>query len=374
MAERQPAAATKISCEVYASLAPPAEAALAALGIGAVLQHSRRALALRERAPLPWLPPGTRLEQDPVEVFEVYVPREAARGVLLAWARALQLFTPGRGAIYAEEVELLAPPGLELAHAGLAAPDESTRPGERLAPLSLINCVLQRGRADEVARTALETGTNVPSVNFGTGTGVRDRLGLLRIAIPADKEVLSLLVDVHEQQEILDTLIDAGRIDQPGRGFIAAYAVAFGVPNPRGFRGRQRHAATMDQIIAAIDHLQSGTEWRRRAAGGLPPRRDYLRGLCNVTLQCNEGSSAQVLATAMRGGAGGATISRARLVSPTGRTLAALPGRELIDLGLAPDRLPGLIAALADSGAFGSEAACAVETKALPLAFTYVAP
>ena len=374
MAELLPVDATKITCEVYASLAPQAEAALAALGVDSALQHSRRALVLRERVALPFLPPATRLEQDPAEVFEIYLPRAAARSVLLAWARALQLFTPGRGTIYAEEVQLLSAPGLELGNAQLGA-EGSEGPGERLAPLALINCVVQRGRGNDLARAALEIGSNVPSINFGTGTGVRDRLGLLRIAIPADKEVLSLLVDAHEQQEILDTLIEAARLDQPGRGFIAAYAVPFGVANPRAFRGRQRHSATMDQIIAAIDHLKAGTDWRRRSGGvAQPSQRRYLRDLVNVTLSCNEGNSAQLLDTAMRAGAGGATLSRTRLVSPSGKTLAAFPGRELIDLGLAPDKVAGLLRALHEAGAFAAEVACAVETKALPLAFTYMAP
>lgn len=368
--------AAKITCEVDKSLAAHAQTVLAELGADQVLLHPRRAVVLRERAPLPFLPATTRLEEDPVEVCEVYVPPAQARSVVLRWARELRLFTPGRGAIYAEEVELISPPTIDCCNPRVALPHDSERPGERLPALALVSCVVQRGHGNEIARCALETGSNVPTVNFGTGTGVRDRLGLLRIAIPAEKEIVALLVEPGEQDGTLDALIDAGRLDQPGRGFIAAYPLAFGVANPKSFRGQQRHSATMDQVIAAIDDLKSGTEWRQRsggAQGAARPARGWLTGLLNVTLNCNEGRADRLLAVAMGAGAGGATITKSKLVAPGGKALAASPAREVIDFGLPRGRLEPLTAALRDSGAFGAETACFIETKPLPTAFTYVA-
>jgi len=366
--------AAKITCEVYKSLAPQAEAALKALGVDRVQQHSRRALVLRERAAVPFLAPTLRLEEDPAEVYEFYLPRPQAQGALLAWARALRLFTPGRGTICAEDVSILGAPGLDMLNRQVQAPGAVLQPDEHLPQLVLLNCVVQRGRGNDVARCALEAGTSVPSINFGVGTGVRERVGLLRIAIPADKEIVSLLVESHEQQEMLDMLIRAGRLDEPGRGFIAAYPVPFGVRNPRGLRGRQRYSASMDQIVAAIDHLSAGTDWRRRGGEALAaPRRELLSELVNLNLSCSEGSSEAVLEIAMRAGAGGATISRSQHFSPSGRRVPAFPGRELVDLGLRPQQLPSLLQSLRDSGAFGSEVACFVEAKALLAACTYVA-
>lgn len=368
--------ATKITCEVDKTLAPQVQAALVALRVDYAQAHVRRSVVLRERAALPFLPPTTRLEEDPVEVYEIYLPRAQARSALLAWARELHLFAPGRGAIYAEDVEILGPPGLDFCSRDAARFDAVVQPGERLVPQTLINCVVQRGRGNAIARSALATGSNVPTVNFGIGTGVRDRLGLLRIAIPAEKEIVSLLVDPHDRDPILHALIAAGRLDQPGRGFIGAYPVAFGVANPKSFRGRQRHSATMDQVISAIDELKSGTEWRHRSgAGDAAPRtqRRWLTDLVNVTLNCNEGSADRLLAAALGVGAGGATISKTKLVSPTGKEIAASPAREVIDLGLGPERIDTLLRALRDGGAFGAKTACIVETKPLPIAYTYVA-
>jgi hypothetical protein len=332
-------------------------------------------VALRERVPLPFLPPTTRLEEDPARVFEIYLPMDRAHSILLMWARELRLFTPGRGSIYAEEVEILNPPGLDLCNANLVGHETGEQPGERLSPLSLVNCVVQRGRGNGIARFALETGAHVPSIGFGVGTGVRDRLGLLRIAIPAEKEIVSLLVDAHDQDETMETLIDAGRLDQPGRGFIGAYPARFGLANLKSIRGRQRHGATMDQIISAIDELKAGAEWRRRSGEGhRAPRtnRRWLKRLVNVALNCNEGSSDRLASAAMAAGAGGATISKTKLFSPSGRDVAASPAREIIDFGIGPEQVDSLIQALIESDAFGNETACFVETKPLPKALTYV--
>lgn len=367
--------AARITCEVEKSLSSRAEAALAPFGIDHAQVHSRRTLVLAERSPLPFLPPTARLEEDPAEVFEIWVPRERARGIVLAWARELQLFTPGRGAIFAEEVEMLSPPGVDFCNRAATAADGAERAGERLSPLSLINCVVQRGLANDLGRRALEAGAHVPSVNFGIGMGVRNRLGLLRVAIPAEKETISLLVDEQDRDETLEILVAAGRLDQPGRGFLAAYPVPFGVGNSKSVRGPQRYSATLDQVISAVDDLKSGTEWRRRS--GVDPTvlrrsKNCLTDRVNVTLVCNEGNAEALATAAMGAGAGGATISKARHISPTGRNLATSPGREVIDLAIAPDRLDALVAAFSEARAFGADAAGLLEIKPLPIAFTYL--
>lgn len=368
-----PTPATKITCEVYRHLAAQVHAVLVALGVDAVLSRPRRAVVLRERTPLPFLPPTTRLEEDPSEVFECYVPRERARAVLLALARELRLFTPGRGAVHAEEVELAGAPALHALNQEVAAPEGAERPGERLARLALVSAVVQRGCGNGLARALLERGTAVPSVDFGIGTGLRDRLGLLRVAIPAAKEIVSVLVDADDEAATFDTVIDAGRLDLPGRGFVGACPVAFGVANPRSLRGLQRHGATMEQIVLAIDELKGGSAWRRRAADadGVAPRR-VLAARLNVTLVGHEGTADRLVAAAMRAGAGGATIGKARLSSPSGRRAVAVAGREVVDFGLAPERVGALVDALQADGAFGDDVACWVETKPLPKSFTFV--
>lgn len=372
-----PIRAAKVTCEVYRSVSAQAEAALRALQADHVLVHGRRMVVLHERAPLPFLPPTTRLEEDPAEAFEFYLPLQQVRGALLGLARELRLFGGGRGAIFAEEVALWCPAGFDPCNARLAIGEAEPRPGERLSSLSLLNCVVQRGQGNDIARRALEAGSSVPSIGFGIGTGVRNRLGLLRVAIPAEKEIVSLLVDAQDTDESLQALVEAGRLDQPGRGFVGAYPALIGVANPKSFRGPQRHGATMEQVISAIDDLTLGAEWRRRSVGAAgEPRagRRWLKDLVNFTVNCNEGRSDALVAAAIAAGAGGATISKAKLFSPGGAQVAVSPAREVIDLGIAAGAVDGLLQALGEAGAGDREWGCFVETKALPTAFTYVAP
>jgi hypothetical protein len=309
----------------------------------------------------------------PIDVHEIYLPATAARSAVLALAHRLDLFTAGRGAVYAEDVELADPAGIGVGNGGAALPPDQGHAGRRLVPLVLVSCVVQRGRGNDIARSALELGGNVPTVNFGIGTGVRDRLGLLRIAIPAEKEIVSLLVEPTEQVATLESLIAAGRLDRPGRGFVGASPVAYGIANPKSFRGRQRHSATMDQMIAAIDDLKTGTEWRRRSGAGTAPAtgRHWLRDRLNVTLNCNEGGTDRLLPIVMAGGAGGATLSKTKLATSRGSPPKISPAREVIDFGIVPEHLDGLLRALHEGGAFGDKIGCFVETKPLPLAMTY---
>ncbi len=55
-----------------------------------------------------------------------------------------------------------------------------------------ITCIVQRGEGDRIAKISLNTGASVPITTHGTGSGVRDKLGLLRITIPPEKELINL--------------------------------------------------------------------------------------------------------------------------------------------------------------------------------------
>lgn len=92
----------------------------------------------------------------------------------------------------------------------------------------------------------------------------------------------------------------------------------------------------------------------------------------NVTLVGHEGKADRLVAAAVLAGAGGATIGKARQASPGGRRAVAVAGREVVDFGLAPERVGVLVDAPHADGAFGADVACVVETKPLPKSFTFV--
>ena len=365
----------KVTCEVYKSLAPLAIASLRKQNIEHVHAHSRRAVVLREQSTFSFLPTITGLDEDPAEVLEFYLPWSQAEQVLKTVVREVNLSAPGRGSIYAEEVQLRNPEGVDFINSNVTLSGDA-QPELILTELASINCVVQRGQGNEIARHALEAGTNVPAISFGLGTGLRNKLGLIRVTIPAEKELVNVIVHAQDRDEIMNALIQAGRLDQPGNGFIGASPVGFGVLNPKTFRGKQRYSASMEQVITAIDQLKTGTEWRKKTVSlqrsDVYLKKSFLHDLLNMTLICNEGKSSDIVNAAISAGAGGATISKIKYSTMTASKHAVSPAREAISMGVSPKSVEAIIHAIEAAGAFGSDTACIVETKPLPLACTYL--
>lgn len=89
-----------------------------------------------------------------------------------------------------------------------------------LTDASLICCIVQRGRADEVVKAAQEAGAGGATIHFGYGTGIRERLGLLGLAVEAEKEFINIVVADDEVNQVFDKMYLAAKLDTPGMGFI----------------------------------------------------------------------------------------------------------------------------------------------------------
>jgi len=89
-----------------------------------------------------------------------------------------------------------------------------------LTDVALITCVVQRGFADPIINAAQEAGAQGATVYYGRGTGVRERLGLLGLAIEAEKEVVSIVVATDQVDRIFERMYVAGNLDTPGMGFM----------------------------------------------------------------------------------------------------------------------------------------------------------
>jgi nitrogen regulatory protein PII len=55
---------------------------------------------------------------------------------------------------------------------------------------------------------------------MGMGTGVRERLGVLGVAVDVEREVISVMVPVDQTDRIFERIFLAGRLDTPGMGYI----------------------------------------------------------------------------------------------------------------------------------------------------------
>jgi nitrogen regulatory protein P-II 1 len=89
-----------------------------------------------------------------------------------------------------------------------------------LTEVALITCVVQKGLADTINNSLLEVGVQGSTVHMGIGTGVRERLGVLGVAVDVEREVISVMVPVDQTDRIFERIFLAGRLDTPGMGYI----------------------------------------------------------------------------------------------------------------------------------------------------------
>ncbi len=84
----------------------------------------------------------------------------------------------------------------------------------------LITAVVPVGRADAILKAARDSGASGGIVHHARGTGARERLGLLGIAVEAEKEVVSIVVAAEHQELIAGAVYRAGGLDAPGGGYL----------------------------------------------------------------------------------------------------------------------------------------------------------
>ncbi len=89
-----------------------------------------------------------------------------------------------------------------------------------LTDVSLITCIVQRGKADSVVRAAQDAGAQGATTYYGYGSGVRERLGILGLAIDVEKEIITTLVGGDQVDRIFERMYFAAELDVPGNGII----------------------------------------------------------------------------------------------------------------------------------------------------------
>ncbi len=207
----------------------------------------------------------TKLESTAVRIFRFTVPRKYSQQVVKAIVNTGKLYLPGRGSVFSQELIEFSK---EVPDFNIKALDEYNMNNEQvhlLDKLSNVICVLSEpGSGEQLAQIALDLGVCVPVITYGTGNDIRDQLGLIRITIPPSKEIVHLVMPEQDSESVIKLLAEEARLDKPGRGFIYQTPVSLGMIDTRLNIGKQRSAATMEQIIAAIDQLKSGTSWRKR--------------------------------------------------------------------------------------------------------------
>jgi nitrogen regulatory protein P-II 1 len=84
--------------------------------------------------------------------------------------------------------------------------------------LNLITCVLQRGRANDVAKAAMQAGAKGATVLYGRGMGVGELMGALGFTIVPQKEVIQIVTTADSTKKLFDVVVAAAELDKPGMG------------------------------------------------------------------------------------------------------------------------------------------------------------
>jgi nitrogen regulatory protein PII len=90
-----------------------------------------------------------------------------------------------------------------------------------LTDVAKITCVVKQGMSDVILKAARDVGAITGSISYhARGYGARERLGLLGIAVEAEKEVVSILVSTEQQDTVCNSIYQAGKLDTPGSGYL----------------------------------------------------------------------------------------------------------------------------------------------------------
>ncbi len=87
-----------------------------------------------------------------------------------------------------------------------------------LTEASLITCVVQRGLADVIVKTATQAGAQGATIYYARGTGWKERLGIVGLAVAVEKEIINIIVSNDQVDRVLERVYLAGKLDTPGMG------------------------------------------------------------------------------------------------------------------------------------------------------------
>ena len=363
----------KITCVADADIAPLVDQALEDLAIPeAFIQRSKQG-TLVDQSGIFGLRPTTVLEERRSRLYRFYVPRGYETGVLRRLADSADLALPGRGSAFSEDVRVF--------RGGGPMPDYSrlksliAEEQRHAARHELLCCIVRRGMAEPLIRTILEMGLCVPIVSFGVGMGLRNKLGLLRITIPVDKEVIYLIAPAHDAELLESVAVGKARLDRPGQGFIYRTRIFAGAVNLRVRIGARRYAATMEQVISVLDDLRGSSEWRRsapvrRSSGAEPHPRGKL--VC-LSLTGEEGAVGDYVRAAMDAGAGGATLLplEHRSYGTSVHPRLSSHARETCDLIVESEIADAVLSAVGSLGLFRDGSSGLAELSPVGKAVTY---
>jgi nitrogen regulatory protein PII len=136
---------------------------------------------------------------------------------------------------------------------------------ELAVDMEAIICIVEIGTGELMAEAALKAGSAGPTITYGEGGGVRDKIRLLRLTKGPEKEIVIAVVEKGESDKVFSEMARAAKIAEPGRGFMYTTPVDHGLINISTTFSTGAAGASIEQIIAALDEIKGGKDWRMDA-------------------------------------------------------------------------------------------------------------
>ena len=89
-----------------------------------------------------------------------------------------------------------------------------------LTDVVLITCVVESGKGEDVVKAARGAGAGGAIIHSARGVGIRERVGLLGIAIDTEKDVVDLMVGSDQAEMVAHSIYTAVDLGRPGGGFV----------------------------------------------------------------------------------------------------------------------------------------------------------
>ncbi|MFC5712601.1 P-II family nitrogen regulator [Thalassorhabdus alkalitolerans] len=165
----------------------------------------------------------------------------------------------------------------------------------------LVVSILKKGYARKVVKAAKEAGAEGATILFARGTGIHEKNNILGITNEPEKEVVLILIEDEKEEETLNRIVPAGKLDRPG------YGISFVLPT-KGIGG----------IVHLMDKLQDGQKNPEREGERIVNEdtgKEYLESSIHYDLIVsivNKGQSEKVVDASWEAGAEGGTILNGR--------------------------------------------------------------
>ncbi len=243
-----------------------------------------------------------------------------------------------------------------------------------------IFCTTQKGKSDAIINAAIAEGSPAPTIVYGQGRGIREKLGLLRIAISPEKELVRVIVNSYDADPVFNAMVENGNLDQPGMGFIYYMPVSKALVNIAAASASGNQLATQHQIVKAIDDMQDGTLWRsattaQHGRGILGNAPSFLTDLTRVSCVTERGRGDVLVEAILSEGVSGATVAygrKAGVDKHLGKTDITLSKEvEIIEIILQPDLVDHIVDKLVQEARKTGNEDIYFYTKSVPKALTY---